>query len=201
MQNGFSNPVDIASTSDGNAFSPLRLALFRLHGQPLVNGGIIVQSKFLQVAGPDGTPHFVQVNQSITSSLADQFVIAAPFPLPRMPHGSSPYHVEIDVGQTSPQVGAVFDHRGMIPVLPESATPPAAQIVGQRVLALHELHQSTHLVRVRSRTDEQVNVVGSDDEVEDRYVHLIKALAESLPVIITVPGKPEQERPIMTSMC
>ena len=90
---------------------------------------MIVRTKLLQISGSHGLPHTLKIDQTIASSQAHELMVARPFPLPRVFHCSSPNHVQIDIGQTSPEMEAILDHGCVEAIFPKSAVAIAPLII------------------------------------------------------------------------
>ena len=63
------------------------------------------------------------INNSIPLLGILDFAVSAEGPLLRMPHHSSPHHVEINIDQAFDQMLTAFHSRGMITIFPKGSSP------------------------------------------------------------------------------
>ena len=87
------------------------------------------------------------INNSIPLLGILDFTVSAEGPLLRMPHHSSPHHVEINLDQALDQMLTGFHSRGMITIFPKGSSPLLSPIVLLPCSSGNELQGSGNGIR------------------------------------------------------
>jgi len=129
------------------------------------------------------------IDQSVAPLGLLDLMLTAPFPFGWMVHHTGPDHVEIHVNQTMPQMLPGFNRRGVIAVLPEGALAALAPIIRLTGPACNQLHGSGYGFTAIVGGNDEVDMVGSGDEIQDRHAVALFCLKQQFHPASAVSGK------------
>ena len=116
-----------------------------------------------------------------------------------MGHRAGAHHVQINVGDTAVQVRVCLNGGCVIAVFPERALSGFSAVVLLCTLSCHQLHAARSRVTA-SVQDQQVNVIGGDDVVEDAKAEALARFVEPVQVVLAIARELEQELTPVTAV-